>query len=85
MKGRLVDGVVKPDPKGRWFTGNNRTYTNCKANYTRWMFETGKVDDKLKDYCSNKYLPIKIFRNEDDSTPFIILYPPPMLHLLLGN
>ena len=83
-----MDGVVKPDPKGRWFTGHNRTYNKCEANNTRWMFETAgdgdRQDDRLKDYYSNKYLPIKIFKNEEDDTPFLVLFPPPLLHLLLG-
>ena len=79
----------KSPQTGRWTTGIPRTYNNCVANYERWVRETsenGVADEnQLKHYFSNKYPPIKIFQHEDDDTPFIELYPPPILHLLLGN
>ena len=80
------EGYKSPnDTSGRWVGGEHRTNKNCVANFEKWMRETGGDEDRLKQYCSNKHKPIKIFRNEDDDTPFLILYPPPLLHLLLGK
>ena len=56
------------------------------ANHNMWMQQTGGDPLRLKDYQgSNRYIPLQIFDDSKNSTPFIELFVPPLLHLVLGK
>ena len=60
-----------------------RSRKSCLAHHQRWKVG-GKIKKDLKFFMGCKEPPISIFEDEDDDTPFLYLFPPPMLHILLG-
>ena len=85
FRGKMVNGKMKHDPKGRWVQGEPRTLGRCVDHYNEWMRKTESNPKKCMEYYSNRYLPIQLFTSAFDDTPLIQLFCPPILHLLLGN
>ena len=80
---------VKPNGEktggpGKWTTGILRTLKRCQDWYELWQqLENGDVK-KLMRYMGNRYPPIPIFEDDKENELILSLYPPPMLHILLG-
>ena len=71
--------------RGRYTTSSElRTLLSCIFWFNRWM-EAGGNPNNLKHFMSQARLPLKIFREEDYSKAILLLNPPMILHLLIGN
>ena len=81
----MIDGKIVHDKDGRWIQGEPRSYDRCLANWEKWV-AGGENLGELKEYQgSNKYPPLQIFDKSKNSTPYLELFVPPMLHLILGK
>ena len=71
------------DP-GRWIMGEARTFASCKAKHDEWIAAGGNRND-LKNFMSQEYVPLRMFEEKHDDTPFSSLMPPCPLHNFMGK
>ena len=71
--------------RGRYTVSSElRTIFNCYYWFNKWM-EAGGNPNHLKNFMSQAKLPLDIFRFEDYGKAILLLNPPMILHLLIGN
>ena len=75
----------EPSNTGRWVKGEPRTMRQCHKFHEDWMTETGGDRSRLRHYGGCQNTPVSIFDESKADTPFIQLFAPPNLHLLLGK
>ena len=80
-----VNAAGKPAPNGRWVTGEARTMRKCQTLHETWLTETGGKKECLRNYGGCKERPVSLYDETKADIPFIQLFAPPILHLLLGN
>ena len=75
---------------GRWMMGEARTFSKCKEQFDAWQAATIGEETKakrnlLKEFMSQEFVPLRIFDESHDDTPFVSLFSPQPLHCLLGD
>ena len=68
----------------RWVKRDLRSPNRNQHHHDSWV-RAGAKEEELKDFCSVKTPGIKVFGDADGDTPFLLLFSPMPLHLLLGK
>ena len=82
---------VRTGDPGRWIMGEARTFAKCKEKFDAWQEATvglrtrERKRDQLKNFMSQEFVPLRIFDESHDNTPFVSLFSPQPLHGLLGS